>query len=216
MPGDITEIGVQSICFSAIKCAAQWPTMRTAECFCRLRALAHDRAANANVSQTPATHTKRNCSFLHVTFRLSSQRCVADALRTPQLSSCVDLRCNLEQSSQCACGSNAWLAHARATWQYKLHSTAPPSHDQRKRIALDHGLATCSHSWQRTRIDEWDDTRSAPNAAARYIRLGLTHLTLPTECLNPSRAPLARPPQPRPRINHKWLARAFQPQAGMS
>ena len=83
-------------------------------------------------------------------------------------------------------------------------------------IAPDRGLAACSYIWQRTRIDEWDDTRSAPNAAARYIRLGLTHLTLPTECLNPSRAPLARPPQPRPRINHKWLARAFQPQAGMS
>ena len=89
MPGDITEIGVQSIAFSAIKCAAQLPTMRTAECFCRLRSLGHDRAANANVSQTPATHTKRNCSFLHVTFRLSSQRCAADALRTLQLSAAI-------------------------------------------------------------------------------------------------------------------------------
>ena len=141
---------------------------------------------------------------------------IEPALRCRRPAHAAAERGNLEQSSQCACGSNAWLAHAGATWQYKLHSTAPPSHDQRKRIALDHGLATCSHSWQRTRIDEWDDTRSAPNAAARYIRLGLTHLSLPTECLNPSRAPLARPPQPRPRINHKWLARAFQPQAGMS
>ena len=54
-------------------------------------------------------------------------------------------------------------------------------------IAPDRGLAACSYIWQRTRIDEWDDTRSAPNAAARDIGLGSTHLTLPIKCLNRNR-----------------------------